>query len=67
MMFNKFNLIEGDYGHQHYQAQLPAVADQLPLSRFPCVGPTEWGQDDQRAPQRTEGQPPPVLPERPYL
>lgn len=46
MMFNKFNLIEGDYGHQHYQAQLPAVADQLPLSRFPRVGPTEWGQDD---------------------
>lgn len=43
------------------------MADQLPLPGFPRVGPTEWGQDDQRAPQGTEGQPPALLPERPYL
>ncbi len=47
--------------------QLPAVADQLPLPHLPHLHTGEWSQDDQRAPQGSEGWSATYLPLRSIL
>lgn len=33
----------------------PNLADELPISEFPRVGPAEWSENDQRSPERITG------------